>query len=161
MNNFTIPGMVLYFLWRATEIGTRIIAIGLFAAQFSYYVAIVVGVHWLLVLLWMSYYMRTDLRENTCSLLLNILVFSCQMVFCSIKVFEGFTRYKMLFYYIVVSIENCLMIGLWFHFTDDKGAWFHLPALLTVVFGIFVQLIFQLYYHRWFYPYGPLQISCS
>ena len=156
----TIPGMIFNFLWRATEIGTRIIAIGLFAALSSFRVAIVVIVHWLLVYLLISYYERTDLRQDTCTTLLLDFIFGCPIVFCFLKTFGGRSRYKMLFYYIVVYMENCLMICLWFHFTDDKGAWFHIPALLTVVFGMFVQLIFQLTYYRWFHHKSPIHMSC-
>ena len=43
-----------YFCWRAFEIGPRIIAIAIFAAQFTYFVFAFFIIHWTCMILWLK-----------------------------------------------------------------------------------------------------------
>ena len=43
----------IYFLWRAAEVGPRLVVLSLFASQFTYFVLIIVGAHWLFMTAWL------------------------------------------------------------------------------------------------------------
>jgi len=157
--NISIPGMIFSFLWRAFEIGPRVICLGLFASLFSYVVLIVAGVHWILMSLWLVC-QKTQFYQNRCEEKFFNIVCGYVLVFCFLNVRDGRTRYRMVVYYFVVYVENWTMMGFWFYFTNDKSAWFYIPALFTVILGSFLQLFFQSTYYLCFHPLGRGKIQC-
>ena len=42
----TRPAMLVMFFWRMLTIAARVIAFAMFASRFTYFVFIVIGVHW-------------------------------------------------------------------------------------------------------------------
>ncbi|XP_052256082.1 XK-related protein 6-like isoform X2 [Dreissena polymorpha] len=129
--NMSIPGSILYFLWRAVEIGPRVIALGMFASQFKWGVFIVVGVHWIAMSSWLIC-QKTQFYQNRCEEKCFNFVCGYVLVFCFLNVRDGRTRYRMILYYFIFYIENWLMLGFWFYFTDAKSQWFYLPTLFVV-----------------------------
>ncbi|WAR23062.1 XKR6-like protein [Mya arenaria] len=157
--NMRIPGMMLCFLWRATEIGPRVIALGMFASQFSWGVFIVVGVHWLLMSMWLVC-QNTKFYQNRCEEKCFNFVCGYVLVFCFLNVRDGRTRYRMMLFYFIFYAENWCMMGFWFYFTEDKSEWFYLPAFFAVTLSVFLHLFFQLTYYQCFHPLGSGKIPC-
>lgn len=157
--NLTIPGMICSFLWRAFEIGPRVIALGLFAALFHHVVFIVVGVHWIAMSSWL-FCQKTQFYENRCEEKFFNIVCGYVLVFCFLNVRDGRTRYRMLLYYFVVYAENWTMMGFWFYFTEDKSAWFYIPTFFVLSLGVILQIFFQLLYYGCFHPMGRGEIPC-
>ncbi|KAK3585010.1 hypothetical protein CHS0354_024924 [Potamilus streckersoni] len=157
--NMGLPGMTFYFLWRLCEIGPRVIVLGLFAAQFSYVIFIFVSIHWIIMSGWL-FCQKTRFYQNRCEERLFNIVCGYVLVFCFLNVREGHTRFRALVYYAVIYIENFTMVMFWFYFTSEKSKWFYLPAFFAIIFGVVLQISFQLIYYRWFHPKGSGAIPC-
>ncbi|XP_064626421.1 XK-related protein 4-like [Lineus longissimus] len=144
--NLRRPAMVLLFMWRIFTIGTRVLAIALFASHFHYYVFVILGAHWLAMTIWLVFQ-----KTNFCSHRFEEVLFDaiCGVVyiFCFLNLKDGPTRYKYLAFYTVVYMENLGMIVSWFFFTDAAGKWYHYPCLMIVIAGFLAGiLIMQIYY---------------
>ncbi|XP_053389811.1 XK-related protein 6-like [Mercenaria mercenaria] len=157
--NMTIPGMIFSFLWRACEIGPRVISLGLFAALFDYFVFIIVGLHWIAMSSWL-FCQKTQFYQNRCEERCFNIVCGYVLVFCFLNVRDGATRYRMLVYYFIIYAENFTMMGFWFYFTEDKSQWFYIPTFFVVSLGAILQLFFQLTYYGCFHPLGRGSIPC-
>ena len=157
--NMSIPGSILYFLWRAVEIGPRVIALGMFASQFKWWVFIVVVVHWIGMSLWLLC-QKTHFYQNQCEEKGFNFVCGYVLVFCFLNVRNGRTRYRMIVYYCIFYVENWLFLGFWFYFTDAKSQWFYLPTLFVVSLSIILHLIFKFLYYGCFHPLGHGAIPC-
>jgi hypothetical protein len=155
--NHTLQGMGFNFLWRACEIGPRVIALGLFSSQFRSFVFIVAGVHWIAMSIWLIF-QETQFYQNRCEERLFDLLCGIVYIFCFLDVRGGVTRYKMLVYYIIVVLENFIMIGFWSYFTDAKGEWFYIPTFFVMPIGLVLQLFFHFMYYGCFHPLGRGQI---
>ena len=157
--NMKIPGMIFYFLWRACEIGPRVIALGLFWSQFKYLAFIVLGAHWVFMSSWL-FCQKTRFHQNRCEEKFFNIICGYVLIFCFLNVRDGRTRYRMLVFYFILYLENWSMMGFWFYFTDDKSEWFYLPAFFVVSLSVFAHLFFQLLYYGCFHPLGAGKIPC-
>ena len=155
----SIPGMVLYFLWRLLEIGPRVIALGLFAALFKLVVLIIMGAHWVFMSSWL-FCQKTQFYQNRCEEKAFNIVCGYVLVFCFLNVRDGRTRYRMLVFYFILFVENFVMTGFWLYFTSEKSAWYYIPVFFVTIISPVVQIIVQLIYYGLFHPLGTCQIPC-
>ncbi|KAL3869957.1 hypothetical protein ACJMK2_042577 [Sinanodonta woodiana] len=157
--NMGLPGMIFYFLWRLCEIGPRVIVLGLFAAQFTYAIFIFVPIHWMIMTGWL-FCQKTRFYQNRCEERMFNIVCGYVLVFCFLNVRDGHTRFRALVFYAVIYLENVTMVMFWFYFTSEKSKWFYLPGFFVIIFGVVLQISFQLIYYRWFHPKGSGVIPC-
>ena len=155
----TCEGIVFTFLWRACEIGPRVVVFGLFASQFGYSVFIVIGVHWIAMSFWLIC-QNTQFHENRCEERIFNFICGFVLIFCFLDVRGGVTRYKMLVYYIIFHVENLTMSGFWLYFTDTKGQWFYMAVFVVIPLGLILQIFFQLMNYGCFHPLGRRKIPC-
>lgn len=148
LQNRSLP---LYFLWRASETGGRVLCLAFFASTFQAWVFAFVLSHWLVNSVWLMCQNTTFYTTTFHKVLANV-VSGYVMLFCYISVQEGHSRFRFLIYYVAFYVENVVMLALWFRFTPDKGEWFH-EAGFAVVLALFVlHVIFQLAYYTWCHP---------
>ena len=150
--NMTKPGMALQFGWHFFTIGARVIAMSLFASVFTYWVFIIVVIHWGVMYIWILLqewtFSDSQPRSQQC---LNV-VMAMVYVFCQVALVDGHTRMRYLVYYVIVFTENTVMILLWYTTSATMDWWYITPALITVFVGFFVGIAFQMIYYRWFHP---------
>jgi len=143
--------MVLQFGWRFFTIGARIVAMSLFASAFSYWVFVIVGIHWLVMYIWILLQEWKFFSRRSQQCFLNI-VMAIVYVFCQVALVDGHMRLRYLVYYVIVFTENTVMILLWYTTSATMDWWYISPALITVFVGFFVGIVFQIIYYMWFHP---------
>ena len=136
-----MQGTIVQFLWRFFMIASRVMALALFASEFTYYISIVCGVHWLIMFIWIVS-MKTSFCTNRIEELFYNAVLSIIFIFCYFNPVDGQSRKRYIFYYTVMFIENLIILLLWYN-VCDPSKWYRLPAFLLYFFNFFISLIFM------------------
>ncbi|OWF49135.1 XK-related protein 6-like [Mizuhopecten yessoensis] len=146
-----IGGAIGYFLWRACEVGPRVIIIALFASQLGYIVLVAAGFHWLSMTTWL-FFQKTEFYPNRRDEIIFNIVIGYVLVFCFINTRDGHTRFRVIIYYFVFYLENFAMLLSWTYFTPDKSEWFYFMAISVVASGFVCQIVFQLFFYMCCHP---------
>ena len=155
-HTLSIPASVINFLWRACEVGPRLVVFALFASQFSYGILIVFAIHWFAMTAWFvcqktRFYREDDKDRKRDEVVFNIIL-GYAMVFCFLNARNGNTRYRALVYYIVFYIENYIMFMMWVYWTSSKSEWYYFVTIVVVPAGTLLHIVFQLFYYKACHP---------
>ena len=158
--------LFLMFLWHVFIIASRVLALALFTAQFTYWVAVLAGAHFMIMLLLTVWLRRqsgqseessnVNERSDKCERLFNVMMIALYM-FTYINLQEGHTRLYYICYYAIVYCENCIMIVTWYVFSDTEMKWYVLGAILLVIVGFLIGVAFQLIYYYCAHPNNSTQ----
>lgn len=153
----SLISVVFYFVWRASEVGGRILCIAMFSSTFKYWVFMVLTLHWLVMFVWLVQ-QKTTFYKNRCLERAFNLLCSYIMIFCFLNMREGHTRFRFLAFYCVMYIENFIMLAFWFRFTEDLGVWFHIWGFAGVMCLFVLHVAFQLMYYMFFHPTKKVEV---
>ncbi|NWJ09839.1 XKR5 protein, partial [Crypturellus undulatus] len=92
--------LLCLLLWRTGMLGTRVLALVLFARLYSYWVFAVVGIHWLVMSFWLVA-QQTDIVTPPCHWRLFNCLLGAVYVFCYINVRPGASKLRVAVFYAV------------------------------------------------------------
>ncbi|NWI95316.1 XKR5 protein, partial [Pitta sordida] len=100
--HLSLPAMALLclLLWRTGMLGTRVLALVLFARLYSFWVFAVAGVHWLLMSFWLVA-QQTDIVTQPCRWRLFNCLVGAVYIICYINVRPGPSKTKVSVFYAV------------------------------------------------------------
>ncbi|NXU25879.1 XKR5 protein, partial [Thalassarche chlororhynchos] len=87
-------------LWRTGMLGTRVLALVLFARLYSFWVFAVAGVHWLLMSFWLVA-QQTDIVTQPCHWRLFNCLVGAVYIFCYVNVQPGPSKHRVAVFYAV------------------------------------------------------------
>ncbi|XP_009944936.1 PREDICTED: XK-related protein 5, partial [Leptosomus discolor] len=96
-------------LWRTGMLGTRVLALVLFARLYSVWVFAVAGVHWLLMSFWLVA-QQTDIVAQPCRWRLFNCLVGAVYVFCYVNVRPGPSKHRVAVFYAIMLMENTLLL---------------------------------------------------
>ncbi|KAM6271057.1 XK-related protein 5 isoform 2-T2 [Spheniscus humboldti] len=96
-------------LWRTGMLGTRVLALVLFARLYSFWVFAVAGVHWLLMSFWLVA-QQTDIVAQPCRWRLFNCLVGAVYIFCYINVRPGPSKQRVAVFYAIMLMENTLLL---------------------------------------------------
>ncbi|XP_054677765.1 XK-related protein 5 isoform X2 [Grus americana] len=96
-------------LWRTGMLGTRVLALVFFARLYSFWVFAVAGVHWLFMSFWLVA-QQTDIVAQPCRWRLFNCLVGAVYIFCYINVRPGPSKYRVAVFYIIMVMENTLLL---------------------------------------------------
>lgn len=134
--------MTFQFLWRICVIGARVLALALFAARYQQYIALVCGIHWLLMFAWIIS-MRTSFCDNRCEELGYNAVLGIMFIFCYFNPVDSPTRYRYSLFYTFIFCENTLLMTMFYLHPDSINCWYRLPAMIGHFVAFFLGLGFM------------------
>ena len=141
--NISYGGTVVMFLWHLAFISSRILAISLFSSCHPLLIIPILSIHMTLMFLWLFY----EERARSCEELLFNLIVSFVYLFTYFNVRDERTRFKYLFYYCVVFLENSLFILVWYLYCGENlGLLIAQPALFLLA------IMLMLVYYKWLHP---------
>ncbi|NXN39191.1 XKR5 protein, partial [Rhinoptilus africanus] len=101
---------ILCLLLRRTGmLGTRVLALVLFARLYSFWVFLVAGVHWLLMAFWLVV-QQTDVVAQPCRWRLFNCLVGAVYIFCYINVRAGPSKHRVAVFYAIMLMENTLLL---------------------------------------------------
>ncbi|ESO87286.1 hypothetical protein LOTGIDRAFT_154784 [Lottia gigantea] len=149
--NLSFVATPFYFIWRASEVGGRVLCFALFAITYQAWVFAPILLHWLIMIVWTINQKTQFYIKRWQETIFNI-VCGYVMIFCFLNLQEGHTRFRYLVFYIIIYFENFVMIGIWFRLLPSQGAWYDLYAFILILVLFVVHIIFQLLYYKVFHP---------
>ncbi|NXV93393.1 XKR5 protein, partial [Calonectris borealis] len=96
-------------LWRTGMLGTRVLALVLFARLYSFWVFAVAGVHWLLMSFWLVA-QQTDIVAQPCRWRLFNCLVGAVYIFCYVNVRSGPSKHRVAVFYAIMLMENTLLL---------------------------------------------------
>jgi hypothetical protein len=114
-SNLGHMGFVGYLWWRLCELFVRFILLGLFLAFYTPWCGGLLALHWVAMAIWIMVWQKADDR-GICSTTCGNYVFHCVCafvsIFCWVNVKEGDSRRSCAIYYLIVFVENAVMLCL-------------------------------------------------
>ncbi|CAL4131923.1 unnamed protein product, partial [Meganyctiphanes norvegica] len=123
-NNISALGSVVMLMWHTLTIGSRVLAMALFASNDDLRLWLI-GVclaHWILMVVWL---MSRRSLNVVCSTALGEIALSVVLgavyIFSYVNEKDEPTRRKYALYYAVCGVENCLMMILWLIYAQPQS----------------------------------------
>ena len=152
----SIASIPFYFVWRASEIGGRVLCIAMFGSAFQFWAFFPLAFHWVFISGWLML-QKTSFYKNTCLERVFNVICGYVMIFCFLNLREGQTRYRFILFYFIFYVENFIMLIFWFRFTPDGKAWFHLGGFIVVFILFSLHMASQLIYYAYFHPTNNIE----
>lgn len=143
-------GVIFQFLWRLGTVTSRIASLTVYASFYNYWVFLVIILHWFSMLLWLISPKNVFHGERISRLrktLLSALI-AFVYVFAYINLQEVNHRQKMFTFYIVMFLENSLLVCLWMVgvWPNKPSQWYLVPILVLSAFAL--GMFFMVLYYR-------------
>lgn len=143
-------GVIFQFLWRLGTVVSRVTALTVYASLYGYWILLVIVLHWISMFLWLispkNVFHGERISRVRKSMLAWLIAFV--YVFAYINLQEVNHRQKMITFYVVMFMENMLLVCLWLVgvWSDRPGGWYLIPLLVICSFAI--GMGFMLLYYR-------------
>ncbi|CBY14333.1 unnamed protein product [Oikopleura dioica] len=155
----TRKAVFFYFLWRFFEFTSRILTLVLFAYAYKLLVLIPICTHWIFMIGW-QVYLGANFHDTQSSCVEGFfqMVMAFLQVFLFFHLCEGPSRENMCKYYILVLIENSIMICMWYPKADPtRGKGFN-ELLITIIAASFIlALLFCVFYYVVWHPKAKIK----
>lgn len=145
-------GVICQFFWRLGTIASRAAALTAYASLYGHWVFLVMLLHWLAMFLWLispKNLFHGEGMPPLRRLMYSVLVAYVQ-TFCYINLQESNAVPKMVAFYVIMFLENSLLVAVWLSIRQEEH-WFDTPALLLIWGGFIVGIVFMLLYYRFFH----------
>ena len=155
-HGFSFCGFTFQVLYRLCMISSRIAALKLFTTEFGWYVIVVVFIHWIGMIVWLTWE-GSEFCSHTnrlCKLSLERLfavVIGIVYVFCFINIKEGTTRLRVMIYYLTFFVENSLLVALWYAKRTQVGI-LEIGSIVVTGGGFLFGILSMLAYYKFFHP---------
>ncbi|XP_059584570.1 XK-related protein 5 isoform X1 [Alligator mississippiensis] len=156
--------LLCQLLWRMGMLGTRVIALALFARVYPIWVFAVAGAHWLVMSFWLVAQQTDIITSPSRWRLFNCLV-GATYIFCYINFRDGPSRYRVAVFYVIMLVENILLLLV---AADLQGAlWSSLCQAGVVLSGFVIGCAALVIYYGLLHPKSTeiwqraLKTSCS
>ncbi|XP_035690120.1 XK-related protein 4-like [Branchiostoma floridae] len=128
-----VTRLILLTLWKVVELSTRVLAVGLFASAFKPWIALPIGVHWLIMTVTL---ICIDENCRTCPGMMFAPLFMAVDTFSTI--FS--TSHKLTFWLntVLTLLGNITMVTVWYTLKTGQD-WYDVPALVGEVVGSVVS----------------------
>jgi len=149
-------GVIFQFMWRLGTLTSRVLVLVLYSTVYTYWVFLVVILHWITMMLWvLSRYAAFKAERLTKLQKFGLSVFVSYIhIFCYVNLEEQSTKLKIVTFYSIMLVENILLIALWTlgeQFTNGLAGWDRNKIFIAVFSSFFLGLFFMLIYYRYFH----------
>ena len=146
-------------IWRLAMVASRIVTLVLFASVYKSWILLVIGLHWIAMTVWIRCQKPTFSSDNRVLKFMFPVVTGFIYVFCFFNVKAGFTRKRLIFFYVLTLLENIALMGAWYPYRHEYGVVF-VAALVMVVGGYFVGIVALVLYYQCYHPSLEKQGIC-
>ncbi|XP_071118157.1 uncharacterized protein [Haliotis cracherodii] len=150
----TWPGSVFRLSWRAGEIAARIISLSLFATLYSQWLFLVIGLHWLTMLVCVCTSVFSAINESNGSKVYTIsfrVLVAYMYIFAFINFSHQSSMFRYVMFYIIMFLENTTLCLIWMvqDAAGEEGYRYLLVFITASCF--FVAIVSLTIYYRFFH----------
>ena len=146
-------------VWRISIVASRIVTLVLFASVYKSWILLVIGLHWIGMTVWIQYQKPSFGSDNRILKFVFPVVIGFIYLFCFFNVKDGFTRKRLVFFYVLTFLENCALMGAWLPYRHEYGVVF-VAALGMVFGGFFIGILALVLYYQCYHPSLKKQGIC-
>ncbi|XP_060529521.1 XK-related protein 7-like [Cylas formicarius] len=147
-------GLLVVFCWQLMSALSRILALSLLAAIFPTWMAVICGLHWGVMSIWLALGQhQTAACSSRCEELLLSIALGLAYALAFISPRDGPTRYVYLVYYLVCFMENtgCLVVWCVTNNSSNKPFLYY-GAAGSQVIAFTLAIIFLIIYYKYCHP---------
>ncbi|XP_046568981.1 LOW QUALITY PROTEIN: uncharacterized protein LOC124277360 [Haliotis rubra] len=150
----TWPGSIFRLLWRAGEIAARIISLSLFATLYSQWLFLVIGLHWVTMLVCVCTSVFSAINESNGSKVYTIsfrVLVAYMYIFAFINFSNQSSMFRYVMFYIIMFLENATLCLIWMvqDAAGEEGYRYLLVFITASCF--FVAIVSLTIYYRFFH----------
>lgn len=145
-------GVICQLAWRLGTVTSRCLALTVYATVYGFWVLLVISLHWISMFLWLISPKNVFHGEKMPILKkigLSMLIAFCY-IFCYINLQEVNSRRKMTAFYLVMLLENTLLVSVWLGGLRVKP-WYQHSVTAVVFIAFALGILFMLLYYRHFH----------
>lgn len=143
-------GVIFQFFWRLGTVIARVASLTMYASLYKYWIFLVLTLHWFSMFLWLispKNIFHGEKISKTRKISWSLLI-AFVYIFAYINLQEVNHRQKILIFYVVMFLENVLLLSLWI-----VGIWGNRPEMwystpFFVIGAFVVGLFFMFLYYR-------------
>ena len=145
------PGTVFRITWRFGELTARILILALFAGLHSFWILLVLALHWLTMFTWSltEQVVQTATSGLTLKAIKTSLMSSYVHVFCYLNISQNSSRARLILFYVMICLENTVLLVLWFLY--DTRTYLHVPMAVVIGASYVFAFISALLYYNCFH----------
>ncbi|GFO48100.1 Xk-related protein [Plakobranchus ocellatus] len=150
----TWPGTPLKMLWRAGEVLTRLLALGLFASLYKQWVFLVLGLHWIAMLACVCIPAMTSLdwRSTGCLRRATIcLMTSFAYIFAFLNTSGDNAVFRYTFFYVMLFLENTTLVTVWLVQCSSQEMSRNFPFVIAAAIAFITSIVSMIVYHKFFH----------
>lgn len=142
-------GVIFQFLWRLGTVISRVASLTVYASLYSYWIFLVIVLHWFSMFLWLispkNVFHGERISRWRKAMLAGLIAFV--YIFAYVNLQEVRHRQKMITFYVVMFLENWLLVSLWLVgvWPNRPENWYMVPVLVLGSF-LFGMSFMWLYY---------------
>ncbi|XP_028737885.1 XK-related protein 5 [Peromyscus leucopus] len=134
-------------LWRMGMLGARVLSLVLFCKVYRVWVLVVGGAHWLVMTFWLVA-QQSDIVESTFHWRLFNLLVGAVYILCYINFWDSPSRSRMASFYLVMLLENSILLLLATDFLQGNNLW----TVAGVLSGFLIGSVSLVIYYSLLHP---------
>lgn len=144
-------GVICQFLWRLGTVTSRVVALSVYATVYSYWVFLVLTLHWFSMLMWLIspknifHGEKMSSARKTGYATLIAVVYT----FCYINVQEHNSKDVIMTYYVTMFLENSLLLAVSIIALNGAEVWFLQLSTCLVFIPFAIGILFMCIYYRY------------
>ncbi|CAG0913832.1 unnamed protein product [Notodromas monacha] len=156
----TWMGVIFQFFWRLGTITSRVVSLTIYASLYHHWVLLVVLLHWVCMFCWLIFPKSSE-KPSFMKRIIYSSLLAYVYTFCFINVSGSKSTVRMAIFYVVMFLENVLLVGVWIIGTsssvlgsdDTAPPGYEDQARITalVVASFAGGMVFLLLYYRYFH----------
>ncbi|KAI8786585.1 CAunnamed protein product [Biomphalaria glabrata] len=159
------PGTVLRYLWRGCELLTRALALCLFASIYNYWVLLVIGLHWLAMLICLCVPLMSSADWASASSLkrgVYCVMTSFIYIFIFINTSPENAVFRYTFYYVIIFLENATLIAIWLIQCSPEMLSLNCKYVYIAAFSFVISVASMIVYYKFFHiASSKIQAVCG
>lgn len=146
-------GILSQLLWRLGTVSSRIVALTIYGIYYNYWMLVVLALHWLTMFLWLmkpGNLLRDELTMGRPKKITFAAAIAWIYCFCYLNFEEHNSKLKMTSYYLIMFLENNLLLTVCLIFSSQV-TWIKNLSILVVYLGFVFGMLFMFLYYKYFH----------
>lgn len=146
-------GILSQLLWRIGTVSSRIVALTIYGVYYNYWMLVILALHWLTMFLWLmkpGNLLRDEVNLGRPRKITFAAAIAWIYCFCYLNFEEQNSKLKMTSYYLIMFLENNLLLTVCLIFSSQV-TWIKNLSILVVYLGFVFGMLFMFLYYKYFH----------
>ena len=144
---FTLTDYIFELMWNMLCISSRVIALALFASSDqSFWLGPLFIFHQILFWIFMTCTQTSYGYEHQQIVVILVAIYSFFNIYLPKTYYDHILYFRHTMYWIIMMIENTILITVWYTSIDGLNLWYHVPAIIYVIVSYLLSFIVKTFH---------------